>query len=263
MLGTLYIIATPIGNLEDMTFRAVRTLKEVDFVFAEDTRTTGILFSKYEIGNKNLEGKHKLVSYNAHNHRERNLEIIKLLEAGKNVGLVSDAGTPGISDPGYSAVAEVRKHFLPHPASPYKGEGLVQTQNIKIITIPGPSALTAFVSILGVGSHAWTFYGFLPHKNGRQTMLKEMLASENSSIFYESTHRIEKFLLEVEKLEKDKSTSPNLSLQRRGIVQRKIAIGKELTKIYEEILIGTPSEILEIFKDNPQKKKGEFVVMII
>ena len=118
---------------------------------------------------------------------------------------------------------------------------------IKIITIPGPSALTAFVSILGMGTHAWTFYGFLPHKNGRQKMLKEMLASEYSSIFYESTHRIEKFLKEMEKLQ----------------AERKIVIGKELTKIYEEILIGTPAEILEIFKGDPQKKKGEFVVMIV
>jgi 16S rRNA (cytidine1402-2'-O)-methyltransferase len=222
--GTLYVIATPIGNLEDMTMRAIRILKEVDFVFAEDTRTTGILFKKYEIQTK-------LISYNAHNHKEKNLEIIKLLEEGKSIGLVSDAGTPGISDPGYSAVAEVRK-ALPEA---------------KIVTIPGASALTAFVSILGYGTHAWTFYGFLPHKNGRQTLLKEILASEYSSIFYESTHRIEKCMQELVKLG---ST-------------RKVVIGKELTKIYEEIIVGTPEEILEIFAKNPQKKKGEFVVMVV
>jgi len=182
-MGNLYIIATPIGNLEDITFRAIRTLKEVDFCFAEDTRTTGILFKKYDIHTR-------LISYNAHNHRERNEEIIKFLQEGKNIGLVSDAGTPGISDPGYSAVAEVRK-ALP---------------GVKIVPIPGASALTAFVSALGMGTHAWTFYGFLPHKNGRQTMLKEMLASEKSSIFYESTHRIEKFLKEVEKLQGETCT---------------------------------------------------------
>ena len=227
-MGNLYIIATPIGNLEDMTFRAARTLKEIDFVFAEDTRTTGILFKKYEINTK-------MFSYNAHNHKEKNVEIIKLLEEGKNIGLVSDAGTPGISDPGYSAVSEVRKYFAE------------KSEKVNIISIPGPSALTAFVSILGVGTHAWTFYGFLPHKNGRQTLLKEMLASEYSSIFYESTHRIEKMLLELQKLN----------------CERKVAIGKELTKIYEEILIGTPLEILEIFKKDPQKKKGEFVVMVV
>lgn len=227
-MGNLYIIATPIGNLEDITMRAIRTLKEVEVVFAEDTRTTGILFKKYDINTR-------LFSYNAHNHKEKNLEIIKMLEEGKNIGLVSDAGTPGISDPGYSAVAEVRKYFME------------KSEPAKIITIPGPSALTAFVSILGAGTHAWTFYGFLPHKNGRQTMLKEMLASEYSSIFYESTHRIEKFLKEMEKLE----------------CGRKIIIGKELTKIYEEIITGSPTEILEIFKNNPSKKKGEFVVMVV
>ncbi len=225
-MGNLYIIATPIGNLEDITFRAIRLLKEVDFVFAEDTRTTGILFQKHEIQNNK-----RLRSYNAHNHREKNLEIIKFLEEGKNIALVSDAGTPGISDPGYSAVSEVRKVL----------------SETKIVSIPGPSALTAFVSILGVGTHAWTFYGFLPHKNGRQTLLKEMLASEYSSIFYESTHRIEKCLNELQKLN----------------CGRKIAIGKELTKIYEDVLIGTPEELLAIFGKDPQKKKGEFAVMIV
>lgn len=231
-MGNLFIIATPIGNLEDITLRAIRTLKEVDFCFAEDTRTTGILFKKYDIQTK-------LISYNAHNQETKNKEIIKLLEEGKNIGLVSDAGTPGVSDPGYSAVAEVRK----------------AVPEAKIITIPGVSALTAFISILGVGTHAWTFYGFLPHKNGRQKMLKEMLQSEKSSIFYESTHRIEKFLKEVEKLQGEEAGASR--------PPRKIAIGKELTKIYEEVIIASPTEILEIFSRYPQKKKGEFVVMIV
>lgn len=231
--GTFYVVATPIGNMEDMTFRAVRILSEVDFVFAEDTRTTGNLFRKYNINSK-------LISYNAHNHQAKNKEIIKFLEEGKNIALVSDAGTPGISDPGYSAVSEVRKYFnTPTPG----GRG------INIVTIPGPSAITAFVSILGLGTHAWTFYGFLPHKNGRQKLLKEMLASEKSSIFYESTHRIEKCMEELVKLE--------------GGIERKVALGRELTKIYEEVLTGTPQEILEIFTKTPEKKKGEFVVMVV
>jgi 16S rRNA (cytidine1402-2'-O)-methyltransferase len=224
MKGTLYIVATPIGNLEDITLRGIRILKEVDFVFAEDTRTTGNLFKKYEIQTT-------LISYNAHNQESKNKEILKLLNEGKSLALVSDAGTPGISDPGYSAVAEVRKYF----------------EKPNIITIPGASALTAFISILGAGSHAWTFYGFLPHKNGRQTMLKEMLASEYSSVFYESTHRIIKCLEELVKLQ---ST-------------RRVVIGKELTKIYEEIISGTPEEILKIFEANKLKTKGEFVVMIV
>lgn len=225
MFGNLYMISTPIGNLEDITLRAIRTLKEVDFVFAEDTRTTGNLFKKYEIHTK-------LFSYNSINQKQKNFEIIKLLEQGKNVGLVSDAGTPGVSDPGYSAVSSVREYF---------------ENKLNIITIPGASALTAFVSILGVGTHAWTFFGFLPHKNGRQKMLKEMLENKNSSIFYESTHRIKKCVEEIDKFG----------------YHRKIAIGKELTKIYEEVIIGTPKEILEIFEKDPRKIKGEFVVMIL
>lgn len=227
-MGNLFIVATPIGNLEDITLRAIRTLKEVDFVFAEDTRTTGILFKKYEINTK-------LISYNSHNQESKNKEIIKLLEEGKNLALVSDAGTPGVSDPGYSAVSEVRKSI----------------PDAKIITIPGPSALTAFISILGVGTHAWTFYGFLPHKNGRQKLIKEMLASEKSSVFYESTHRLLKFLEEFRKLENESE------------VKRKVVIGKELTKIYEEILVGEAGELIELFEKNPAKQKGEFVVMVV
>ena len=223
-MGNLYIIATPIGNLEDITFRAIRTLKEVDFCFAEDTRTTGNLFKHYGIETK-------LISYNSHNQEVKNKEIIRLLDEGKNIALVSDAGTPGISDPGYSIVHSLRE----------------ASSEAKIVPIPGASALTAFVSVLGVGTHAWTFYGFLPHKNGRQKFLKEMLANENSSIFYESTHRLEKFLQELLKLE----------------TERKVAIGKELTKVFEEVLIGTPAELLKVFEENPQKIKGEFVVMII
>lgn len=233
MLGNLYIIATPIGNLEDITFQAVNSLKAMDIVFAEDTRTTGNLFKRYDIHTK-------LESYNSVNQHLKNKEIIKYLEDGKNIGLVSDAGTPGISDPGYSAVASVREHFTQTPG----GMG----ESPKIITIPGASALTAFVSILGMGTHAWTFYGFLPHKNGRQKMIKEMLENKNSSIFYESTHRIEKCLNEIQTL----STEPV-----------KLAVGRELTKMFEEVLIGSPEEILEIFKQTPEKKKGEFVVMIV
>lgn len=223
MIGTIYIVGTPIGNLEDITLRAIRTLKEVDFVFAEDTRTTGILFKKYDISTK-------LISYNAHNQEAKNKGILKLLNEGKNLALVSDAGTPGISDPGYSAVAYVRAN-LPEA---------------KISPIPGASALTSFISAVGSGTHIWTFYGFLPHKNGRQKLLKTMVDSKTSSVFYESTHRIIKCLEELNKLS-----------------DRKVMIGREITKIYEEFLIGTPVELLEIFKDKPEKKKGEFVVMVV
>jgi len=223
-MSELFIVATPIGNLEDLTYSAVRILTEVNFILAEDTRTTGILLKKYSIENK------KLISYNAKNQEKRNLEALKLLEEQNTVALVTDAGTPGVSDPGYSLVKIVREN------------------GYKITAIPGASALTAFLSIAGAGTHAWTFYGFLPHKNGRQTLLKEMLASDKSSIFYESTHRLLKFLEEWQKLDSDNS--------------RTIVIGKELTKIHEEILSGTAPELLEIFAADPQKVRGEFVVMV-
>jgi 16S rRNA (cytidine1402-2'-O)-methyltransferase len=177
------------------------------------------------------------------------------LEEGKNIALVSDAGTPGISDPGYSLVSEVRKYFATTPG------GRENSRPPGVVSIPGPSALTSFVSVLGVGTHAWTFYGFLPHKNGRQKLLKEMLSSEYSSIFYESTHRIEKALKEILELSKNKSSFEGGRDAVREDV--KVAIGKELTKIHESIMIGTPEEILEIFRKDKQKTKGEFVVMII
>ena len=238
--GILYIVATPIGNLEDITFRAVRILREVDFVFAEDTRTTGILFNKYEIPFKNEEDNTKLISYNSQNQDKKNAELLMKLLEGKNVALVTDAGTPGISDPGYSAVHFVRKYLQENFP-----EDIV-SQN-KIFAIPGASALTAFLSVVGSGTHAFTFYGFLPHKNGRQKLLKQALNNENSSIFYESTHRIVKCLEELVKLG----------------CERKVVVGKEITKIYEDYLFGTPQEILEIFKNDTQKVKGEFVVMIV
>jgi 16S rRNA (cytidine1402-2'-O)-methyltransferase len=229
MRGTLNIVATPIGNLEDITFRAVRVLKEVSVIFAEDTRTTGMLLKKYEIQN-NLE------SYNSINQEKKNYLIKQYLEEGKDVALVSDAGTPGISDPGYSAVAFIRKEL---------GE------EAKVVTIPGPSAVTAFLSAVGTGTHAWTFYGFLPHKNGRKKAIREMLLNPYSGVFYESTHRLEKCLMEIE----------DLSIE-VGI-ERKVVVGKELTKIHENYFFGKPLEVLKILNADPNLKKGEFVVMIV
>lgn len=253
--GSLYIVATPIGNLEDITFRAVRILKEVDYVFAEDTRTTGILFNKYEIPFKNLNEETKLISYNSQNQDKKNAELLMKLLAGKNVALVTDAGTPGVSDPGYSAVHYVRKYlkenFKTPPSLPLLSGGDSLTN--KIFAIPGASALTAFLSAIGTGTHAFTFYGFLPHKNGRQKLIKEMLANKNSSVFYESTHRIEKCLEEISKLQEEILADE----------KRRVVVGKEITKIYEDYLFGTPEEILEIFQQDPQKTKGEFVIMIV
>jgi 16S rRNA (cytidine1402-2'-O)-methyltransferase len=248
--GNLYIVATPIGNLEDITFRAVRILSEVDYVFAEDTRTTGIIFNKYEINFNNSAGEKKLISYNSKNQERKNFEILEKLNQGFNLALVTDAGTPGVSDPGYSAVFFVRNYlqetFSDDP----------EAQN-KIFSVPGPSALTAFLSAVGTGTHAFTFYGFLPHKNGRQKAIKKMIENENSSIFYESTHRILKCLQEINKIQKDKISEDN------NFQERKVVVGKELTKIHENYFSGTASQILEFFTRNPQKTKGEFVVMVV
>ena len=224
-LGKLFVVATPIGNMEDITLRAIRILREVDIIFAEDTRTTGMLLKRHEIVYKKID------SYNAKNSESKNAFVLKLLEEGKDVALVSDAGTPSISDPGYSLINFIRKNNM----------------SVEIVPIPGASALTTFISALGVGTHAFTFYGFLPHKKGRQTILKEILASEKSSIFYESTHRLLKFLQEMQKLESE----------------RQIVIGKELTKIYEEFIFGTAEELINLFEKNPDKLKGEFVVMVV
>jgi 16S rRNA (cytidine1402-2'-O)-methyltransferase len=245
MKGNLYIVATPIGNLGDMTFRAVEVLKSVDIIYCEDTRTTGNLLKHYEIKDKKLD------SYNAINGKSKNEYILKILNEDKNVALVSDAGTPGISDPGYSLTHFIREHTSPNLSLSRRGIEQLDTENIKIIPIGGISALTTFISACGHGTNKWTFYGFLPHKNGRQTILKEMLSLESSSVFYESTHRIEKCLEQISEIEKNSTQ------------KRKVILGRELTKIYEEYLIGDANEILKIFKKYPEKKRGEFVVMIV
>lgn len=218
----LYIVATPIGNLEDITLRAIRILKEVDIIFCEDTRTTRILLSKYEISTP-TESFH---SQSAHAKTER---IISLLQEGKNLALVSDAGTPTISDPGVVLVSDVRKAL---PGS------------VEIIPIPGPSAFVSALSVAGVPAHHFVFLGFLPHKKGRQTLFQEIINSHRTYVFYESPHRIEKALE---------------SLFGSG---RFVTIGRELTKIHEQVVSGTPEEVSLYFKDNPDKIRGEFVVIV-
>ena len=164
----LYIVATPIGNLEDMTFRAIRTLKEVDYIFAEDTRVTRKLLDHYEI-------KNTVYRYDEHTKQHQVANIINLLKEEKNIALVTDAGTPCISDPGYEVVDEAHKN------------------NIKVVAIPGASALTASASIAGVNMRRFCFEGFLPKKKGRQTLLKQLAEEkERTIVIYESPFRIEK-----------------------------------------------------------------------
>ena len=223
-IGNLYIVATPIGNLEDITFRAIRILKEVDTILCEDTRTTKVLLNRYDIHTKTM-------SYNAHATDSKESVIIRMLGEGKNLALVSDAGTPTISDPGVMLVANVKKEF---------------GNDVKIIPIPGPSALISALSASGVSSAEFVFLGFLPHKKGRETLFKEISNSERVVVFYESTHRIMKTLASLIEY------APSF----------KIVIGRELTKQFEEFVEGTPEEVLNYFTINKDKQRGEFVVIV-
>ena len=229
-MSKLSIVATPIGNLEDMTLRALRTLKECDVIYAEDTRVISKLLARYEM-------RKPLQRLDAATEIKKSDEVIARLEARENVAFVSDAGTPGISDPGARLVARVRE-WLP---------------DVKIEAIPGASALTAALSIAGMDATAFTFLGFLPHKKGRQTLLKKIAAMVRQDspqggipiVLYESPHRIFKLLKELEVLKVSRVT-----------------IARELTKIHEEIVAGTPQEVLAHFAANPDRVRGEFVVIV-
>jgi len=219
-MGTLSIVATPIGNLEDITLRALRTLKECDVIYAEDTRVISKLLARYEI-------KKPLQRLDAATELKKADEILARLEAGEHVAFVSDAGTPGISDPGARLVSFIRAN-----------SGIA-----KIEAIPGPSALTAALSVAGVDITEFTFLGFLPHKKGRQTALKKIAASDFPVVLYESPHRILKLLKELE-----------------GV--SRVTIARELTKIHEEVVAGTPDEVLDHFTIHSDTVRGEFVVIV-
>ncbi|TSC83428.1 MAG: 16S rRNA (cytidine1402-2'-O)-methyltransferase [Parcubacteria group bacterium Gr01-1014_17] len=234
-MSTLFVVGTPIGNLEDVTLRALRILKEVDVILCEDTRVTKRLLEKYEISGK------QLLAYNEQKSGASVERVIELLQDGKNIALVSDAGMPVVSDPGSLLVQKVREYALKvQPFSRFKVEPL------KIEAVPGPSALTAALSVAGVQINEFVFLGFLPHKKGRETLFKEIAASERAVIFYESPHRILKTLESLQKHAPEKH----------------ITICRELTKIHEEIKSGTPPKFLEFFKANPEKVRGEFVIIV-
>ena len=225
-MSILRIVATPIGNLEDITLRALRVLKESDFVLCEDTRVTKKLLDHYEI-------KTPTISYHQHSGDLKIDKIFSLLSEGKNLALVTDAGTPGISDPGGKLVSLVRKEF---------------GQDVLIESVPGVSAISAAVSIAGTGFDRFLFLGFLPHKKGRQTMLKQVLASKYSVVFYESKHRIIKLLEELEVI--------------RGKLELKVLVARELTKMFESFYSGTALSVLKEIESEPNNLKGEFVVLI-
>ncbi len=232
-MPTLYIVATPIGNLEDITLRAIRILKEVDLILAEDTRVTKRLLSRYEIDTPTM-------SYHAQSKLSKVDKILSLLEEGKNLALVSDAGTPTISDPGSLLVTQIRAHFMSRL-------NLDNGVSVEIIPIPGPSAVLSALSVSGFPSSEFLFLGFLPHKKGRETLFKEIALAERTVVFYESPHRIKKALESLKKI-----LAPT----------RRIMIAREITKMHEENVLGTPEEVIAHFTSHPDRARGEFVVVV-
>lgn len=219
MEACLNIVSTPIGNLKDITLRALETLKESDFIVCEDTRVTGFLLSHYEI-------KRELVSFNAQSEASKIDYVIRRIESGESCSLVSDAGTPAISDPGVRLVSAAIR------------------QGIRVQAIPGVTAAIAALSISGLPTDAFVYEGFLPQKKGRQKKLKQLSEEGRTIILYESTYRIEKLLEELKEY----------------MPERTIVVARELTKKFEEVWRGKASELLESAKE--KVIKGEFVVVI-
>jgi 16S rRNA (cytidine1402-2'-O)-methyltransferase len=226
-MANLYIVATPIGNLEDISLRALRILKEVDLILCEDTRVTKKLLDRYQI-------KKPLLSYHQHSRLQKIDYIISLLKEGKNLALVSDSGTPGVSDPGNKLVNEVVKWL---------------SDRVKIIPIPGPSALTCAASVSGFPMDKFLFLGFLPKKKKRKEILKEILESKYPVIFYESPYRILRTLKELRD-----------AMNNEQRVANNILVARELTKKFETIYRGKIDEIIEKIEKNTIK--GEFVVIL-
>jgi 16S rRNA (cytidine1402-2'-O)-methyltransferase len=219
--GKLSLVATPIGNLQDMTYRAVRTLSEADYILCEDTRVTGVLLKHYDINGR-------LRRYDAHATEHTHETILRDLAEGKQIALVSDAGTPGISDPGVYLVQRAR------------------AAEVLIEVIPGASALTAAVSLAGLSGNQFIFLGFVPQKKGRATFFTTLSEYQVPIVFFESTHRMLKTLESL----------------KQSVPEAKVSIGRELTKLHEELLVGTAEEILDILVATPVKQKGEFVVIV-
>ncbi|OGI61235.1 16S rRNA (cytidine(1402)-2'-O)-methyltransferase [Candidatus Nomurabacteria bacterium RIFCSPHIGHO2_01_FULL_38_19] len=242
-MSKFYVIATPIGNMGDITLRAIETLKSVDLILCEDTRETKKLLQKYNINKSTMSYPSDDVVGKDFRQSNKLAKIFELLKEGKDLALVSDAGTPGISDPGAMLVAKIKERFS---TSTFSAIAEKVDVKVEVIPIPGVTALIAALSASGLPTHEFTFLGFLPHKKGRETLFKEIATSKRTMVFYESPHRILKTLESLVKF------CPN----------KKVCIARELTKIYEEFKNGTPSEILEYLKNNSIKQKGEFTVII-
>ena len=225
-MGTLFVVATPIGNLEDISLRALRVLREADLLLCEDTRVTKKLLAHYEISTP-------LESYHHHSNEKKKQFILSQLQSGKTVALVTDSGTPGISDPGNELIS-----FL-----------LKQDSDIPIVPIPGPSALTALASVSGFLMQEFLFVGFPPQKKGRKTFFETIAQSSRPVVFYESPYRIIKSLKEL--AEKNRGINPS--------VNPRVVVGRELTKQFETIYRGSLDEVIE--KLEKGERRGEFVVI--
>ena len=217
--GKLFVVATPIGNLQDISFRAIETLKKVNCIFAEDTRTSKKLINHYDIDTK-------LYSYHDHSSEKEIARLLDILKDHKDVALISDAGTPTISDPGYSLIRQCIN------------------EGIDIIPIPGASALTAAISVSGLPSDAFAFIGFLPTKKGRKKKISSLENLDMTIVLFESPHRLIKTLNQL----------------KEALGERPIVVARELTKLYEEIIRGNFSSAIEFFE--AKKIKGEIVIMI-
>ena len=258
-MSTLYIVATPIGNLEDISMRALRILGSVNFILCEDTRVTKRLLEHYKIHTPTI-------SYHEHSDERKTAEILRLLSQDNNIALVTDAGTPGISDPGGKLIEKVLETL---------------GDDVKIESVPGPSAVTAALSISGIPTDKFVFMGFPPHKKGRQTFLKKILKSEYPVVVYESKHRILKFLDELKSLSLTPDPSPvsrargddeddeqeneykrENKKDEKPVNLTSIVVCRELSKMHETVYRGNLDSIIEKIKLSQNDQKGEFVVII-
>ncbi len=219
-MGILYLVPTPVGNLEDMTYRAVRILREADLILAEDTRTTGILLKHFEI-------KNAMLSYHKFNEHQTVESVVNRLVAGENVAVVSDAGTPGISDPGFLVAREAIK------------------AGVEVYTLPGATAFVPALVSSGLPCDRFCFEGFLPQKKGRQTKLNQLAEETRTMIFYESPHRVVKALSQFAEV-----FGP----------ERPVSVCREISKLHEESVRGTMQEVLQHFQEN--EPRGEFVIIV-
>ena len=220
VMGILYIVPTPVGNMEDMTFRAIRVLKEVDLVLAEDTRTSGILLKHYEIRNQ-------LMSHHKFNEHGTSAGIVSRLLAGENVALISDAGTPGISDPGFFLVREAVR------------------AGVEVQCLPGATAFVPALVASGLPCDRFVFEGFLPQKKGRQTRLESLRDEQRTMVFYESPYRLVKTLQQLAEVFGS---------------DRQVSVCREISKVHEESVRGTLAEVIAHFQE--REPKGEFVIVV-